>query len=245
MSQIRKSTDRDLRLIHAWLADQDAKNIPGTFFCNWEIIKKCHKEKRLTVYLHGPKEEPVAYRAGGLLGAGILEVRHDWRRKGIGRKLINYLIDLERKKDECVLMIQCKPSSSIPFWKRMGFKLFQYGDRKNHAYQILKKKRQLPQNGKPIEITIRFFPEDKKWGKNLSALKVASPKAVKMPNGFIELSERVIFFPAIYGEIRDAVIEIKIAGKILFCDKAKNPAARNLGVQWCTNGFYVDRIISK
>jgi hypothetical protein len=48
---IRKSTDADLGAIRAWLVDQDARNIPDSFLCNWELIQEGHKKGKLLVYI--------------------------------------------------------------------------------------------------------------------------------------------------------------------------------------------------
>ena len=107
-SRIRKSTDADLRAIHTWLVDQDARNIPGTFLCNWEVTKEMHKKGKLLTYIDGPSGQSVAYQWGSLVRPGILEVRHDMRGKGIGRKLVEHRIKQAIKSNECFLVIQCK-----------------------------------------------------------------------------------------------------------------------------------------
>jgi GNAT superfamily N-acetyltransferase len=123
-STIRRSTDADIKAIYNWLVTQDAQELSGTFLCNWNLTEKCHHERELLVYIDGETSEPVAYQWGGLLQPGILEVRYDMRRKGIGKKLVERRIAQAYKLDQCLLLIQCKPSTSIPFWKSMGFTLF-------------------------------------------------------------------------------------------------------------------------
>ena len=77
----------------------------------------------MIVYVDGKTGSPVAFQMGCLLHPGILEVKHDMRGRGIGRKLVEYCIERARERNECILKIQCKPPTSIPFWKKMGFRL--------------------------------------------------------------------------------------------------------------------------
>ena len=240
-SGIRKSTDADLQAIHAWLVDQETRNIPGTFLCNWELTEKCHREGKLLVYIDGASEQPVAYLWDNL---GILEVRHDMRRKGIGRKLVEHRIKQAIKDNECFLYIQCEPTSSVPFWQRMGFTLLAPKNENTYAYRFLEKEHQLPSDGVPVNVVIRFFSEDRKRNKNTPARCVATSDAVKTSDGIVHLAERVACFTDPHQNSGDLVIEVEAAGKILVCDKAKYPIARDIGVQRCDLGFFLDVVRS-
>ena len=46
----------------------------------------------------------------------------------------------------------------------------------------------------------------------------------------------------IHDERGDIVVEITVGGSRRYLDKAKYPEAKRLGLQRCTNGFYIDRI---
>lgn len=236
-SRIRKSTDADLMAIRSWLLDQDARNISDSFLCNWELIQEGHKKGKLLVYFDGESKQPIAFRLGGLLAPGILEVRHDMRGKGIGRELVRYLIARHRRRDEYILVVQCKPSSSVPFWKRMGFTLFKRNGRENYAYQILKKKHRLPSSGEPIKVAVRFFTEDLE--NDMSRCPPITPTAVQTSDGTIHLAERIVFFPGLYSDC-DTAIEIKIGGRVVLHDRAKYRPAQMMGVQRCDRGFFID-----
>lgn len=95
-----------------------------------------------------------------------------------------------------------------------------------------------------MEATIRFFPESRKWsgGESVPAYPAAIPTTVIMPNGVIYLSERVSVFKKLDQEERDVVVEIVVNGERRYLDKAKYPEAKAMGVQRCSNGFYIDRI---
>ncbi len=243
-SSIRKSTNADLEAIDNWVREEDLKQIPGNFLCNWNLTEKCHNEGRLLVYFYAKSQIPVAYQWGGLLNSGILQVKYEMRGKGIGSKLVSRRILEAYKKDECILYIQCKPSASIPFWEKMGFTIYNK-DYNNYAYRILEKKLPLPIGGKIVNTVIRFYPEDFKWSKALIApIKCLRLEASKLIDNNIYLSERVSFFEDIYRQNtgRDVVVEIEVDSKIIYCDKAKYSEAQTLGVKSCLNGFYIDKI---
>ena len=239
-SRIRRSTDADLRAIHAWLVDQEDKNVPGSFLCNWIQIKNSHKKGNLIVYVDGESKQPVAYQFGGLVHPGILEVRCDMRGKGIGSRLVRHRIAQARKHDQPFLVIQCEPSSSIPFWKRMGFTLNANESGKNLAYRILEKKHRLPLNGTRVKVVVRFFQEYRKWDEWISLCSVTMPDAVQTPDGVIHLDERVLFFCELHPDSSDPFIEVDVANQIRFRGKAKYREAKALGVKRCDHGFFLD-----
>lgn len=241
-STIRRSTDADLKAIHLWLLAQSKRNDPDTFLCNWRLTKDCHRDGELLVYVDGESGVPVAYQWGGLIRPGILEVRYDMRGKGIGRRLVERRIREAYKRDLCFLLIQCKPSSSIPFWKRMGFTLFNTVDGENYAYRLLKKTHQLPTEAAPVSVAIRFYPENRKWSENVAPLCIAKPAAVRTPDNVVHLSERVFCFKELYPDTRDPVVEIEVSGQLLYCDKAKYEEAQRIGVRRCPNGFFIDHV---
>jgi len=238
---IRHSTNRDIREIKKWLFC-DAQSTEGTFRCNWNLIEKSHKNGDLIVYVESKSDTAVAYQFGSLCCPGILEVRRDMRRKGIGRKLVEYRIAEAYASDECLLHIQCTPATSIPFWQRIGFTLIKSKSGEQFAYRILEKKHIVPANGKTVNVKIRFFPEDKKWDRKIRAYSVAKPPAVRTSDGVIHLNERVSLFNLLHPDCRDVVVEIKVAGQCWYCNKAKYPEAEQIGVKSCLNGFFIDQL---
>lgn len=241
-STIRRSTDVDIREIHAWLVKQSKRDVLGTFLCNWRLTEESHKEGELLVYVEGETRTAVAYQWGGLIRPGILEVRDDMRGKGIGSKLVARRVAQAYKRNECLLFIECKPSSSIPFWQRMGFTLLKSEGGKNYAYRVLEKKHTLPSNGNPIRVAISFFPDQREWNEDVPALVITTPPAVKTSDGVVHLGERVFFFGTLYPDIRDPVVEIDVEGQMIYRDKAKYKEAERIGVRRCANGFYIDQI---
>lgn len=242
-STIRWSTEKDISAIHAWLVEEKAKDVHGNFLCHWSATKESHEEGRLLVFVDGLSRIPVAYQWGDLVRPGILQVRHDMRGKGIGRKLVARRMEETDKCDEPILFIECNPSASIPFWKAMGFTLIENQHGKNNAYRVVEKKHSLPADGRIADVVIRFCPERRKRDKTATPRATAMPAAASTPDGVVHLSERVCFFDwprCPTGD--DVVVEIEVDGELRFCDKAKYDEAKLLGVRRCTNGFYIDFI---
>ena len=187
---------------------------------------------------------PVAYQWGGLLNSGILQVKEDFRGQGIGAKLVARRIKEAYKKDECILKIQCQPSTSIPFWKKMGFTIFTERH-DNYAYRILEKTFPLPVDGISVNVIIRFYPEDRKWSDALiEPIECFSPPSVMTMDNVIHLSKRVSFFEDAYRKNtdRDVVVEIEVDGNFIYFDKAKYSEAQYRGMKRCRNGFYIDKV---
>jgi GNAT superfamily N-acetyltransferase len=243
-SSIRRSTDDDLKAIHKWIIEEDTRDVQGNFLCNWRLTKESHEDGDLIVYVDGKAKIPVAYQWGSLLCSGILQVKEDFRGKKIGSKMVKHRIKQAYKKDECILNIQCEPPSSIPFWEKMGFVIYTEKYKK-YGYQILEKKLPLPDDGKSVNVIIRFFPEDRKWSDELILpLECFSPLSVKTDDNVIHLGKRVSFFEYIYSRNtgRDVVVEIEVDGNIIYSDKAKYKEAEYRGIKRCRNGFYIDKI---
>jgi GNAT superfamily N-acetyltransferase len=240
--EIRQSTDDDFKAIADWLRDEDKQGAPGSFYCNLEIIEASHREGKLLVYVDGTTGLPVAFQLGGLIGPGILEVRHDMRGRGIGRKLVEHCIEKARARNECILKIECTPPTSIPFWNKMGFKLFDPKAQRRLAYRIVEKRHQLPAGGVPADVVIRFFQLGQRHQKGARPCKLSRPAAVRTGDGLVHLDHQVQFCTELYPNIVDAVVRIDVDGETLCFEKAKYDLAKRLGVQRCPHGFFIDHI---
>ena len=92
----------------------------ATFLCNWRLTSTAHEDGGLLVYVHPQTQEPLGYQWGGLVTSGILEICNDMRERGIGRELLAHCLTLAAEDGNDILGIQCKPRSSLPFWKATG-----------------------------------------------------------------------------------------------------------------------------
>lgn len=74
-----------------------------------------------------------------------LAVHPDYRRKGIGEKLMNYILDIGEKEEykTCVLEVRVSNEKAINLYKKLGFKVDKikkeyYPDNKEDAYYMVK-----------------------------------------------------------------------------------------------------------
>jgi GNAT superfamily N-acetyltransferase len=233
---VRQSTAADIKVIHTWLQRQSQTKVHGSFLCNWSLTRKCHEEGSLVAYIDPRSQEPVAYQWGGLIRSGILEVRNDMRGRGIGRVMVEHRLAQAAEAGEDILCIQCKPSTSIAFWKRMGFTLVE-GDPANHAYRFMPRPLEMPPGGAPVRVTVEWFPEERKWKRETLPV-LRQEIAGTYLEGRVHLSERAMYFKRIND--KDTVLRVCVEGEEWYCDKAKYDAADDLGVEHCANGVVLD-----
>jgi len=237
--EIGPSTDGDLRFILAWLKAEDGKTGEG-FWCNRRIVEECHDEGDLLVLREDGKA--VGFQLGALVRPGIMEIRPDCRGKGYGRMLTERRLQEAMEKDWCLLHIECTPSSSRPFWTRMGFTVDSLPGK--DAFMVLSKKVGLDLGLPRVQVKISFFPEEALYGNPRPApLSVWEPEAVRLVDGTIELGQRVVGYKR-PGALGDIVAEIIVDGKVIFFDKAKYDRAYDLGLerQAVTGAWYIDCI---
>ncbi len=241
---IRPAVDSDLPIIEAWLSEQKERSEIDTLACNWEITKKVYRERGMLVYAADPAGEPIAYSWGSLNDeSSILEVKASHRATGVGAKMVDYLIEQSRAANEPLLLIECAPSSSEPFWQRMGFDTFDlYG--RTLAKRVLCLERDLPQHGSPVGLTVRFSTEGFEFA-GFPCMVEHKPTAVKLPDGVIYLDQRLAHYePRAFGQGGELVIEVSIEGRSspAFFGRCKYGPAADLGVERCENGFAIERI---
>lgn len=242
-SSIRRSTDQDFATIRRWLEDEDARGLPGNFLCNIEVIERAHDEGELLVFIHGKSGEAVAFQLGGLIRPGILAVRHELRRQGIGRKLAERCIVLAKRRNQPLLYITCEPPTSIPFWQAMGFTILpDRGRRSVGAYRVLEQRLSQPADGQPVDVDIAFYPSSKRWNDSIEPYVIRRSSACRTADGVIHLDRRIAFHEAVVEGHDDLVVEVTLDSQRLYMDKAKYEESASLGVIRCTNGYYIDRI---
>lgn len=236
--EIRKAKRADLVEVSRWLKEEEEAGLVS-FYCNLNVIRDAFKEGRMYVLSEQTGGKPVAFVADGYLGPSILEVRHELRGKGLGSTFAEFIIEKARSEGRGGLEIECAPESSIPFWKRQGFKL--YGN--NRAHLLLEKSHILPSEAPEVSVTIGFFPEQVKWEPNVQPVLLSSPRAARVSESAVRLATRTGFIPrGVLEPGRDAVVSIEVDGVLLFKDKAKYPEAKRLGVQYDHVAFFIDEL---
>lgn len=108
------------------------------------------------------------------------------------------------------------------------------------AYQILSQCHRLPKSAKPAKVEVAIYYELQR--SKITPYSRVRPTAVQTPDGVIHLAERIVCFTRLHPNVGDPIFKIAVNGVIRFCDKAKRPQAEALGIQRCSNGYYLDRI---
>lgn len=242
---ICRPSQSDIDELLRWLEAEYISTGEG-HWSNRDLIQEAYVEQQLTVITHA---DAVVGFAAGRFGLDLISVKSANQRRGIGRMLVEYLINRARDQDIPVLRVQCAPSSSLPFWERMGFEL--YGQATNDeksplVRMILAKDLQLPVHGTPAHAEIAYLSElalHQPIARH-RPITCYRPPALIANDGVIHLGQRCIG-PDLIDTANDLVLRITIDGKLLYLDKAKYPEAKALGVRiHCVTGdYYLDRVV--
>jgi GNAT superfamily N-acetyltransferase len=240
---LRAATQQDLEEVLAWLKEEDRNEGTG-FWCNRNVIQDAFMDGELQVaVLDG---HPMALLAYGLTRNGILETEPRFRGRGLARQLVERAIRAEQDRDErCILEFQCAPETSVPFWKHLGFAIFeQHGQ--TYGRMILERALRVP-NGEVVSVLVEHHWDPAQHYPPATPVCLAEPPAVRLQSGEIVLGQRVILAddtPQFSGDRRDPVARIMVEGRQIFFDKVKRERARVLGMEQDCNGvFYLDRLL--
>lgn len=232
----RLANDHDVEAIYSWLLEHERRHVHGSFLCNWKLTQRAHDDHQL--FVATLEDEPIAYIWGDF---GILEVREDFRKKGVGKGLVEYAMQRAISSGKIAVSIECQPESSIPFWEKMGLEFHN----ENEASFVFEKPLDIPADGSPINVEIMFYPEQAKWTPETSPIKSYSPVAVLDNQGTIHLKKRVAAYVESKNYSGDAMIKICVDGEPVYFDKAKYSEARAIGVAYNSGAFYIDKVQNK
>lgn len=233
---VRPAVEGDIPLIENWLKayHNDFESLYG----NWPLIVREYKKEGMLVYEDQETKAPVAYFWGALTSANsVLEVRAEFRGRGIGRLFVLELFKLAEIAGEGLLCIECAPSSSESFWKAMGFEI---EDGCHTAKRILNIPRTIPASTTPARVAVRFFNESVLHSQGEAPLAEYHPAAGRAIDGTIWLNAKLAYFHPTDG--RDLVLEVEVDGTRIYFDKAKRSAGKAIGVLACENGFALEKI---
>jgi hypothetical protein len=112
----------DLKEIENWLFDEE-KNFSEGFYCNWLIIENAfQKNKLITINNLGL---PIGFLVWSDMDEyvefDILEIKPDYRNKGVGEKFLKLISSYLLDKNYLAIKLFCAPIKSENFWKKMNF----------------------------------------------------------------------------------------------------------------------------
>lgn len=143
---VRAATRDDIPIIQAWLETQDS--VADSLYVNWKTTLEVFEKQGMLVYEDEETGKPNAYFWGSLNSVdSILEVHAAHRGQGIGKAVVSYLVEHSIKIGEGLLQISCAPSTSISFWKSVGFQVS--SAQPFLATRVLHIPRQIPFGGDP------------------------------------------------------------------------------------------------
>lgn len=148
-----KPTRNQLDEIEKWLISE-ANELGEGFYCNWNIITRSFDNNQLWVTTFN--DRPIGFVVVGVSDSSltavidIAEIKPSERQKGYARQMINETLNRFRSQGVLVVRLECSPTSSEPFWKKMGFQNYPATFPKSsfHLYQTLVEVTPLSENNK-------------------------------------------------------------------------------------------------
>ena len=245
-SEIIIATEDDLACIRTWLREERDQGERG-FKCNWSIIEEGFTEGRLVVIRDPQSAVAVAFRVGGLLSPSIMEVHPSHRKRGYGAEIVEYFIEQARKESVNVLVVQCQPRTSIPFWKAMGFTLYgeAFGPKidsyyERHAFKVLKYDLPISESGVPTLVNIEFRED-----REILTPFESRPVRGRWVDNTIHLEERLVaYFPFRIG-CGDVYCRIRVGDIEVYSDKMKRDRFREIGFRYEEHSaaYFSDKIL--
>ena len=221
--KLKLATANDLDQIKQWLEEQKKQGL-DTFLCNFDSTTEMSNDNKLLVYYDLAKDIPIAYL---WLDFGILEVKQDYKNKGIGSKFVIEAFEYIKNNinDRC-LHIECNPPETRKFWEKLGFAFYN----EINGYYIIEEKLNQSNNGTNVKVTVKLYSNDRDWNKSLKPTKIIESNAIQDKN--------IIYLPKSISICNrrelwngDLFIEMLIDDKIIFQDKAKRKEADNIGIK--------------
>lgn len=110
--------------ISKWMVEE--KKMPISSNGNWPSIAYAFQNKNLVIATH--KNNTVGFYTLSSLdltvSISVAEVKPNYRKKGIGKLLLEEIIKKYENQNTYALYLFCAPESSQRIWKKLGFKHF-------------------------------------------------------------------------------------------------------------------------
>ena len=115
-------TKKHLADIKHWLADEDARTGQG-FYCNWNIIEGSFNNGEMYCAIdQGAVVGFLIFNTSKFsANIDIMEIHDNYRRKGIGKQLVDAFLGDLRATGIVVVDLESRPITSLPFWMSFGF----------------------------------------------------------------------------------------------------------------------------
>jgi GNAT superfamily N-acetyltransferase len=119
---LARPTEGHMAQLLAWLEAEERDTGEG-FLCNWNVIYQTFEEGKLYIVEYDSTAIALLawWECPPNAGIDILTVQPKFRRKGIGRLLVNSFLDKLKKKGVNKVRIQSMPTTSEDFWLSLGF----------------------------------------------------------------------------------------------------------------------------
>lgn len=208
-----RASETDLKHVFSWLKQEEIDDRPGNFYCNRNVIQSAQEEGKLIVARRSADELPLAFCAIANGSIDILAVQFEHRRSGIGTALANKVIELFRLNKTCRIDIDCKPATSIPFWRAQNFHV----DETGKGYFLLNYSNIFKEEKLNASVLVTTYPYKVKWETDTQPLETINLRA-KLENDIVILENTVCLSTF---DLTDVIIKIEVDGSQVYFDKIK------------------------
>lgn len=128
--------------IAKWMVDE--KELPISSNGNFSSIRDAFENKNLVVATSEGKTVGfyALWKCGLTISISVAETKPNYRKKGVGRFMLEEIIKKYEKKEIYAFYLRCSPESSQKIWKKLGFQYCPDNSKKNRSeiwmYKIIK-----------------------------------------------------------------------------------------------------------
>lgn len=209
------------------------------FRCNWDIVKTSWREGRTPLDVLVKDGMAIGF----LFGTDIVEIHPEYRGRGLGVLLSDYMLRRAYDEGYSVLEIEIAPHTAEPFWLRQDFTLL---DDEIHFRNGLYAFKTIPRAfalgaGPRVSVQIMFHDEKtvRYRGEPFEAFE---GDGERLADGSIQLPERVHGYSPLLRDNTENHIRIVIDGNELYSGRSKYGQAHGTKRDSAGN-HYIDRVL--